>query len=267
MWFNISAVNMYDERAFATDPDHDVLLLKHPEILLYITTHFSDQHIRYFRCCWPKLIAESTLISHAHILIMASNETTVPQEDLTYLSDLFSRNPSYQFKVLPREDWQTRCAKYQNEAVRGNNPLKTPVNYKQCVANLGVQVGFQHGWVFSTPNNSSSFDWMIRINPDVLIRKSSWLLQTMSNRKSDHPFFLILPFPKWTLRLQSSIMNERLIANSNSCWKTILPIDFFQMSTPVKDLVVSEEHLHLFTTSMIVASPIQTAVPNCIATP
>jgi hypothetical protein len=173
-------------------PNHH-LKKNHPEnILLYITTHFSDQHVRYFHCCWPKLVSESPLISSAHILIGATNSTPISETELKYLSDLFSHNPSYQFRPLPSEE-MTKCDRYKNESLRGNNPLKKPVNYKQCLANQGVQAGFQRGWVYnrtliSRSNNhqqssSVTFDWMIRINPDVLIRKSSWLLETMMSSK------------------------------------------------------------------------------------
>jgi hypothetical protein len=187
-----------EEESFPLLPppsNHHHLKKNHSEnILLYITTHFSDQHVRYFHCCWPKLVTESPLISSAHILIAATNSTPVSETELEYLSDLFSHNPSYQFRPLPSDE-MTKCDRYKNESVRGNNPLKKPVNYKQCLANQGVQVGFQHGWVYNTSrtlisssgsnahqhqsSSSVTFDWMIRINPDVLIRKSSWLLETM----------------------------------------------------------------------------------------
>lgn len=242
-----------------------------PEILLYITTHFSDQHIRYFHCCWPKLVSESPLLSSAHILIVASNSTPIPQAELDYLNDeLFSRNPSYELKVLPTEDWRTKCAKYQNETVRGNNPLKTPVNYKQCVANLGVQVGFQHGWVYNTTTEpTTSFDWMIRINPDVLIRKSSWLLQTMSttlvqgvfaicnNRQLHTDFFAVRPsiLPNTAfseMGIKATKLNHERTAyrefkhllEDNSSFKLLPDIDPSVGSCRVRGASASVYHVH-----------------------
>jgi len=164
-------------------------------LLLYITTHFSDQHLRYFHCCWPKLVQESPLISSAHILIVASNHTPVDSTELNYLSrQLFHYNPSYQIQFLDHNN-NNPCEKFRHEVPKGsnnNNPLKLPVNYKQCMANWGVRAGFEQGWVHATittttitgvatttADTTPNFDWMIRINPDVLIRKSKWLLQTM----------------------------------------------------------------------------------------
>jgi hypothetical protein len=168
--------------------DTNISLIDNTQILLYITTHFSDQHVRYFRCCWPKLVQQSPLISRAHILIAATNSSEIPMHELQYLESLFSNNPSYTFKPLP-ENFDHKCAKYKdafnNRLKKSDNPLKVPVNLKQCLANQGVQAGVKLGWVFNSTQSHDRavvvYDWMIRINPDVLIRKASWFLETMAN--------------------------------------------------------------------------------------
>lgn len=162
-----------------TEISMDYPTTKQPSILLYITTHFSDQHIRYFHCCWPILVKQSPLISSAHVLIAATNTSQVSLQELEFLENLFSKNPSYQFRYQTNN---TNCDKYKNATKRFHrNPLKVPVNLKQCLANQGVQIGIENRWMFA-------HDWVIRINPDVMIRKSSWLLETMSNSSMEGIF-------------------------------------------------------------------------------
>jgi hypothetical protein len=45
------------------------------KILLFITTLYSKQHVNYFHCCWPKLVEQSQLFQHAHIIIFSNNDT------------------------------------------------------------------------------------------------------------------------------------------------------------------------------------------------
>lgn len=152
-------------------------------ILLFITTHFSEQHLNYFFCCWPRLVQDSPLISTAHVLIASTNQTEIPQSQLKYLEDLFAGNPEYKMKPVPHL-YLSQCDAYKNHSRVQSNPLKVPVNYKQCLANVGIAAGNQLGWF--GPNR---YDWMIRINPDVIIRKSSWLIRNMQNNSIDGIFF------------------------------------------------------------------------------
>ncbi|CAJ1959676.1 unnamed protein product [Cylindrotheca closterium] len=235
-------------------------------LLLYITTHFSAQHLRYFHCCWPKLVQESPLISSAHVLIVASNHTPVDSTELNYLSNqLFQHNPSYQIHFLDQYNDNNPCEKFRNEVPKGsnanNNPLKLPVNYKQCMANLGVRAGFEHGWVYGYSSHDTTnsgggggaitgeeslsskrrrrrrisyvhFDWMIRINPDVLIRKSKWLLETMRASMDALPRSVLLDTTTTLLSTTTSpplIENNATLAIVVHCATRQLHTDFFAL--------------------------------------
>jgi hypothetical protein len=173
----------YDPRTLPMLRDSPQIVVPGPELkaVLYITTHFSEVHVRYFHCCWPILVNKSPLMQNLHIIVAATNATPVPQKELDYLEkELFVRNPSYQFLTPSTNPNHTashlaHCEPFR-VAPRMNPNKKESVSYKQCLANYGVWFGW------STVTN---FDWMIRLNPDVLVRHSAWFLDAMRNTSLD----------------------------------------------------------------------------------
>jgi hypothetical protein len=161
------------------------------KILLFITTIFSENHLRHLSCCWPKLMEHSKLLPNVDVMMFVSNTTKVPKVHLWNTQALFAGNPSYTVKYPSPDDL---------------DPIQTydKINRFQMSANLGPKLGFSNGWF-------DDYDWVIRINPDVLIRNSTWLLQTMHdptvdgifvNCKGRHPrihtdFFAVRPHSKW----------------------------------------------------------------------
>jgi hypothetical protein len=102
----------------------------------------------------------SKLLPKLHVMIFSNNETVVPQEHLQSAQQLFAENPSFQIRYPP-----------QNELDAIQN-LSKEWNQFQTGANLGPKLAFQNGWF-------DDYDWVIRINPDVLIRNSTWLHDKM----------------------------------------------------------------------------------------
>ena len=144
-------------------------------IVLYITTHFSDSHIRYFHCCWPTLVRDSPLIRQSHVMVAATNNTPIPIKEMEYLHGLFSETPSFQILWPNNVSHLSHCEPYK-EPLNPNNKKKVSVSYKQCLANYGVAFGW---------SRVRSYDWMIRLNPDVVIRQSQWMLRAMTNTSLD----------------------------------------------------------------------------------
>ena len=125
-----------------------------PKILLFITTHISDQHVRYFDCCWPRLMEQSKLLQMSHILLFSNDPLeTYNANVVERVRALFADNPTATYKHAP----SGRTARTRT---------------LQWGANLPMKLAFQEGWF-------SGYDWVIRINPDVLIRNSTWLLDAM----------------------------------------------------------------------------------------
>lgn len=146
------------------------------KILLYITTLYSTTHRNYLHCCWPKLLKESRLLKHADVLIFSNNLTAIENNNdeniLDYSRSLFQQyNPSVKFQFASERDLQ---------------PLRDfggGWDFKQYGANMAVQLGFSQGWF-------AEYDWVIRINPDVLIRQSDFIMEHMQDDAVDGIFAL-----------------------------------------------------------------------------
>lgn len=107
-----------------------------------------------------------------HVMIFSNNETAVPQEHIDYTQRLFANNPSLQFKFATPSELES-VAMVDNE-----------YDQFQTGANLGPKLAFQQGWFLQQQdeeNEDDYYDWVIRINPDVLIRRSFWLRTVMKN--------------------------------------------------------------------------------------
>jgi hypothetical protein len=135
--------------------------LKDVKILLFVTTVFSRRHMNQFSCCWPTLMKQSALLPNVDIMIFSNNSTKVPDDDIINTRALFQKNPSFAVKHAPPD-------------IVAEINAQTKANTFQMGANLGPRLAFQKGWF-------DDYDWVIRINPDVLIRNSTWLLQQLQN--------------------------------------------------------------------------------------
>ena len=108
-------------------------------------------------------------------MVAATNATHIPTTEIDYLTRLFSDNPSFQFLWPNNASHLSHCEQFKKPQ-NPNKKDKVSVSYKQCLANYGVAFGW---------SRVRSYDWMIRINPDVVIRQSQWMLQAMTNTSLD----------------------------------------------------------------------------------
>jgi hypothetical protein len=140
--------------------------IQETNILLFITTHFSKQHVNYLKCCWPRLMERSRLLNNVHVMVYSNNKTALPDDQVRLVDELFRFNPSLQWKFAPKSELDNIDEKH-----------------KQLGANLGMRLGFANGWFTQTP-----YDWVVRINPDVLIRNSTWIVPTLKDPSVDAIF-------------------------------------------------------------------------------
>lgn len=111
-------------------------------VLLFITTHLPDQHIDFFRQCWPNLLKNSVLLQHADVLLFTAIE---PPTDI--LQDVFHGK-------------RVRVEQYEN--------------------NQGYQGGAEMAMKMATTSSwFEGYDWVIRLNPDVLLLEDEWLIKNM----------------------------------------------------------------------------------------
>jgi hypothetical protein len=119
------------------------------KILIYITTHLSKQHVLYLQSCWPRLFARSRLFRQAHLAIFLTNEGGAPL-NITLIHAVFPPNKVKAIYVHPNPGHQEG-------------------------ATLAMNQGFERGYF-------DGYDWVIRVNPDVLIRNDTWLLNTFQDQ-------------------------------------------------------------------------------------
>jgi hypothetical protein len=95
-------------------------------------------------------------------MVFTNNSTEIPQSNLELVQSTFQHNPTYQVQYAPIQD-----VEYIQQQPEQHNVF-------QLGANLGPKLAFQYGWF-------DNYDWVLRINPDVLIRNSTWIHQTMQD--------------------------------------------------------------------------------------
>jgi len=110
-------------------------------VLLFLNTHLSDGHLDFLRKCWPALMKNSALLQHADVLLFATGE---PPQDIVH--EVF-------------RDKTVRVEQYPNKGYEGG-------------AMAAMEVSTNQSWF-------SGYDWVIRLNPDVLILEDEWLIKNM----------------------------------------------------------------------------------------
>lgn len=160
------------------------------KVLIYITTLYSDSHRRYFNCCWPRLLSESRLFRNSHFIVFSNNMTSIDASYLAEVEDIFvSRGvKSFEFKFadgtpeLEVLENYTRREEVELQQSKNINKLlhllafRSPA--KQWGANMALSIGFSAGWF-------QPYDWVVRVNPDVLIRQSDFIVDHLDDSSID----------------------------------------------------------------------------------
>lgn len=110
-------------------------------VLLYITTHLSQTHRDALELLWPILIQNRPLLQNADVLFYSSEE--MPEE---LLQGAFPNNP-----VVVQT--------YNNTG-------------RQEGATQALQEALEKNWF-------GGYDWVLRVNPDVIIRNDTWIANMM----------------------------------------------------------------------------------------
>mmetsp|Transcript_22260 Transcript_22260/g.68289 ORF Transcript_22260/g.68289 Transcript_22260/m.68289 type:complete len:119 (+) Transcript_22260:107-463(+) len=115
-------------------------------VLLLITTHLSLEHIAFLRKCWPPATHKSSLLREADVMVYISG----------HLTKNATRALAVAFPPVDRKVSYRRASKMPR--VQGGN-----VMLRQTGAMLGLDTAEREGWW-------SGYDWVIRLNPDVIVR-------------------------------------------------------------------------------------------------
>jgi hypothetical protein len=119
------------------------------QVLIFLTTHASTSHITFLRTHWPYLLLRSKLLREADVLVFSTGSPELNSE----LTSTFSLNPN--------------C---------------TVVNFQ----NPGYQLGANLAMFWGIDSGAfDGYEWIIRLNPDVLILDDTWIHESIRNNDID----------------------------------------------------------------------------------
>ena len=123
-----------------------------------MTSHLSEKHLKFLNQCWPYASGYLPLLKNSHLILYTSAEP--PQDALDRM----------QFKSVT-------VRRYVDPPSSGGNEMKQ-MGAKRAMVDPFLK---ENRWF-------DGYDWVIRLNPDVLIRRDTWIRQTMMNTSVDGIF-------------------------------------------------------------------------------
>ena len=128
---------------------HELPSSRHgPRILTYITTHMSSMHHEYLERCWPTLLENLPIFRRSDFMMFVTTGHRRKKVDLDLIRSVFA-GPGIIVHVRSNPG-------YQEGAV------------------LALTEAYKNGWF-------EGYDWVVRVNPDVVIRNDTFLLASMKD--------------------------------------------------------------------------------------
>ena len=163
-------------------------------VLVYITTQVSAMHTSFLEYCWPSMMSRVGMFQRADVLFFATSNqtnTTQMQDYKTFLMRIFT---GHNLTVVHRA-----------------NP-----GYQQG-AMLALLDAIEYDWF-------SGYDWVVRLNPDVLVRSDRWITQMMATPGVDGIFVDCLDSrcPNSSRCAQALIHTDFIVRPQAIAGKTIL---------------------------------------------
>ncbi|CAB9524523.1 expressed unknown protein [Seminavis robusta] len=146
-----------------------------PKIAIYMTTSMSFVHRFFLQKCWPTSMERLELVQKADLIVYTSDLSGEFDKDITSLG--FKNVVFHRFEETPFADMtRSQVRQKQEGAVRA---MLDPFQDKN------------HQWF-------EGYDWIIRLNPDVLIRNDTWMLQQMMKQTEDNEPAVDAIFGAWS---------------------------------------------------------------------
>jgi len=136
-----------------------------PKTLIYITTHMSEDHKQMFKNCWPLALKNSRLLNSSNIMIYMTPKANEVKESIHLIKKTF-KNHNFNIYISVNKGW--------NEGA-------------MAALTQGEQEGFFDG-----------YEWVFRMNPDVMLQSDKWFLETMKNDKGASLFYVECQFEEVT---------------------------------------------------------------------
>jgi hypothetical protein len=154
--------------------NHDIP--PHGNVLLFLTSHLTEAHIKFLENCWPMLLQQSPLLKHAHVLVYANppayTKLAYKNRAMNIIQNTFSNNPSLRIFLT-----------------------ETAVAQEYGRLDSMWQASKREWWLggsqFATENGDASgyaYDWVLRLHPDVVIRNDTFLVESMQDPRVEGIF-------------------------------------------------------------------------------
>jgi hypothetical protein len=118
------------------------------KVMLFVTTQMSLQHIWFLKSCWPPALQNSVLLNTADVVAYLNPNKEERKEAMDILKHTF-RDQNLTIHVRDNPGYQEGAMAALKDATR-------------------------EGWF-------SGYDWVIRVNPDVIIRNDTFIVDVMQN--------------------------------------------------------------------------------------
>jgi hypothetical protein len=128
-----------------------------PRVAIYMTTHMSEQHRQFLLHCWPAAVQRLPLLRNADLLAYTSSSN------------------------------KTDEALFYNLGF----PNVTILHYQVYDYQEGAVVAMVDPFLPEHAHWFEPYDWIVRLNPDVLIRRDDWLRATMKDDSVDGIFVTV----------------------------------------------------------------------------
>ena len=148
---NAMIANTYDKETISVP-------VLEQRLLLYITTQMSESHKSFLSNCWPLAMENSKLLKAADIMFFVSldnNQTDISIQDRDLIHSVFPHQ-KVTFHARPNPGYQAGAILAMSEAMK-------------------------HKWF-------DGYDWVVRVNPDVIIQDDALLLSKMGEEEVDGVF-------------------------------------------------------------------------------
>ena len=119
------------------------------KVMLYVTTHMSPQHIWYLKSCWFPALQNSLLLCSSDVVAYLNPANDTLQEEAK--------------KLLK--------GTFQNQKITIHDHINPG---KEAGAKAALEDAAKEGWF-------KGYDWVIWLNPDVIIRNDTYILDVMQN--------------------------------------------------------------------------------------
>lgn len=135
------------------------------KVMLFITTHMSMDHVWFLKSCWPPALQNSHLLNASDVVVYMTppSPTPPPKDNVTDDKDDATTNHIHNMKIIQQ------TFQHQNLTIH-TRPNK---GYHEG-AKAALTDAIREGWW-------KGYDWVIRVNPDVIIRNDTFLLNVMNH--------------------------------------------------------------------------------------